>query len=165
MLANRLISVGGLLLAMVLLYMGANVEYGEEAYLFPNVLAYCLAVFALALLVFDGELLSWLKEAASFLNRWLFGIVGEGNPSRWPDVVRLIPMFIVILAYLYFSDIVGLYTTSFLAFFLITLIYTPHRPRSKTVLKNITISALFIIVIYLIFAVLLQLQTPQAWLL
>lgn len=162
MLVNRLISIGGLLLAIVLMSLGSNVEYGQEAYQFPNVLASCLAVFGLTLLIFDGDLLGWLKEIINFLWRWVFGVVGEGNPSRWPDVVRLIPAFVVILAYLYFADIVGMFSTSFLAFFLITVIYTPHRPRSKTLLKNLLIAAAFTSVIYLIFAVMLQLQTPSA---
>lgn len=164
MLAKRLTALGGLLLSVLLLSLGTNVEYGEEAYFFPNLLTYFLFGFALILLVTDGELLSWLKEILDFLWRWMFGIVGEGNPARWPDVVRLIPMFIIIIAYLYFADIVGLYTTSYLAFVLITVIYTPVRPRSRSVLKNICIGAVFTGVIYLIFSVLLQLQTPSAWL-
>ncbi|MEH6470623.1 MAG: tripartite tricarboxylate transporter TctB family protein [Halopseudomonas sp.] len=165
MLANRLISIGGLLLAAVLISLGTNVEYGQEAYQFPNVLGYCLVIFGLTLLVFDGDLSGWLKDTGNFLWRWLFDVVGANDPSRWPDVVRLIPAFVVILAYLYLADIVGLYTMSFLTFFSITVIYTPHRPRSKTLLKNLVIAALFISVIYLIFAVMLQLQSPQAWLL
>ncbi len=164
MLANRLISVGGIVLAAALLSLGSNVEYGAEAYMFPNVLAWCLIVFAVTLLIFDGNLMSWLKETASFLWRWMFGVVGEGNPSRWPDTVRLIPMFIVLIGYLYFADIVGLYATSFIAFFLIVMIYTTKRPRGRDLLKNLLISGAFTGVIYLIFAVLLQLQTPQAWL-
>ena len=164
MLAKRLTAIGGLVLALILLLLGSNVEYGEEAYFFPNLLAYFLLGFALILLISDADLLGWLKESADFMWRWMFGIVGEGDPSRWPDVVRLIPMFIIIFCYLYFADIVGLYTTSFISFLLITIIYTPHRPRNRTVIKNVFISVAFMGAIYLIFSVLLQLQTPTAWL-
>lgn len=160
MLAKRLTAVGGLALALILLLLGSNVEYGEEAYFFPNLLAYFLLGFAILLLISDADLLSWLKESADFLWRWMFGIVGEGNPSRWPDLIRLIPMFLIIIGYLYFADIVGLYATSFLAFLLIIVVYTPHRPRSGTLLKSVVISGLFMAAIYLIFSVLLQLQTP-----
>jgi hypothetical protein len=162
MLAKRLTAVGGLFLAMILLLLGTDVEYGAGAYFFPNLLAYFLFFFAVVLLMTEGDLLSWLKQAADFMWRWMFGIVGEGNPARWPDIVRLIPMFSIIFAYLYLADIVGLYTTSFLAFLLIIVVYTPHRPRSKTLVKSMIISALFTGVIYLIFSVLLQLQTPAA---
>jgi hypothetical protein len=164
MLAKRLTAMGGLGLALILLMLGSNVEYGEGAYFFPNLLAYFLLGFAIILLISDADLLGWLKESADFMWRWMFGIVGEGNPSRWPDIVRLIPMFIIIFCYLYFADIVGLYTTSFLSFLLITVIYTPQRPRSRSVIKNVFISVVFTGVIYLIFSVLLQLQTPTAWL-
>ncbi|WP_028470979.1 tripartite tricarboxylate transporter TctB family protein [Neptunomonas japonica] len=163
MLSKRLTAIGGVLLALILLVLGSNVEYGEEAYFFPNLLAYFLLAFAFVLLISDGDLLNWLKEIASFLWRWMFGIVGEGNPSRWPDTVRLIPMFITIFCYLYFADIVGLYTTSFITFLLITVIYTPHRPRSRTLFKSALIALIFTGVIYLIFSVLLQLQAPSAW--
>lgn len=161
MLAKRLTAVGGLILATLLLSLGSNVEFGQEAYFFPNLLAYFLFFFAAILLVTEGQLLGWLKQAADFMWRWMFGIVGQGNPARWPDVVRLIPMFIIIVGYLYLADIVGLYTMSFLAFLLIIVVYTPHRPRSKVLLKSLVIAILFTSAIYLIFSVLLQLQTPS----
>ena len=164
MLAKRLIAIGGLALALILLLLGSEVEYGQEAYFFPNLITYFLLVFAAAMLISEGDLLNWLKEIFDFLWRWMFGIVGEGDPSRWPDTVRLIPMFVLIFLYLYLVDIVGMYTMSFVTFLLITIIYTPHRPRSRTVVKSTIIALLFMGVIYLIFSVLLQLQTPTAWL-
>lgn len=162
MLAKRLTAAGGILLGLMLLAMGSNVEYGQEAYFFPNLLAWALMFFATVLLITEGKLLQLCSSTFDFLWRWIFGVVGEGNPARWPDLVRLIPMFVIILGYLYFADIVGMYTTSFIAFFLIIVVYTPHRPRSRTLLKSLIISALFMGAIYLIFAVLLQLQTPSA---
>ncbi|MEH6629016.1 MAG: tripartite tricarboxylate transporter TctB family protein [Motiliproteus sp.] len=165
MLAKRLISIGGLILAVLLLTLGSNVEYGQEAYFFPNLIAYFLFFFALTLLVTEGQLYDWLKNMADFLWRWMFGIVGQGNPARWPDYVRLIPMFVIILGYLYLADIVGLYTTSFITFVLITVVYTPERPRSKRLPKSLLIASIFTAAIYLIFSVLLQLQSPNALLL
>jgi len=161
MLVKRLTSIGGLILALLLLSLGSNVEYGQEAYFFPNILAYALFFFALVLLITEGQLARWIRSMADFMWRWMFAVVGEGNPARWPDLVRLIPMFIIIISYLYFADIVGLYTTSFISFLLIVVVYTPHRPRSRTLLKSLIISTLFTGAIYLIFSVLLQLQTPS----
>jgi hypothetical protein len=162
MLAKRLIALAGLIVALLLLSLGTDVEYGEQAYFFPNLITYFLCTFALMLLISEGELPSLFKSSASFLWRWLFGIVGEGNPGRWPAIVQLIPMFIILFCYLYFADIIGLYICSLIAFFLIITIYTPVRPRSTSLIKNGVISLIFISVIYLIFSVLLQLQTPNA---
>ena len=165
MLTKRLTAIGGLLLSLLLLGLGTDVEFGQDAYFFPNLVTYFLAFFALTLLITEGKLYSWLKSSADFFWRWMFGIVGEGNPARWPDLVRLIPMFVIIVGYLYFADIVGMYATSFIAFLLITVVYTPQRPRSRAVLKSTLIAGLFTGAIYLIFAVLLKLQTPSALLL
>jgi hypothetical protein len=162
MLAKRLIALGGLVLAILLLNLGLDVEYGQEAYFFPNLITYFLCFFAIILLINEGQLLALLKSTASFLWRWLFGIVGDGNPGRWPAVVQLLPMFVLLFFYLYFADILGLYFCSLITFFLITVIYTPVRPRSASILKNALISLIFISVIYLVFSVLLQLQTPSA---
>lgn len=165
MLAKRLTAIGGLLLAFLLLVLGNQDQDYADAYFFPNMITYFLVVFAAGLLISEGKLLEGLKNTVDFLWRWFFGTVGENNPSRWPDIVRLIPMFIIILAYLYFAETVGLYSTSFIAFLAIVVVYTPHRPRSKTLFKNLFISAAFMGAIYLIFSVLLQLQTPSALLL
>jgi hypothetical protein len=162
MLAKRLIALAGLVIALLLLSLGTDVEYGEQAYFFPNLITYFLCAFAVMLLISEGELPSLFKSSASFLWRWMFGIVGEGNPGRWPDIVQLVPMFIILFGYLYLADIIGLYVCSLLAFFLIITIYTPVRPRSNSLIKNGVISLLFISVIYLVFSVLLQLQTPNA---
>lgn len=164
MLVKRLSALGGVLLSLFLLSLGQDVEYGAEAYFFPNLISYFLFTFAFLLLLVDGELLSWIKNTVNFLWRWMFGIVGEGNPARWPDTVRLIPMFVIILGYLYAANVIGLYSSSFIAFSAITIIYTPVRPRSRTVIKNLCIGCIFTAVIYLIFSVLLQLQTPSTWL-
>ncbi len=201
MLAKRLTAIGGLLLSFLMLSLGTNVENGQEAYFFPNLITYFLIGLAFILLLIEGNLLDWLKEIKSNLSNFLFSDASQENSkgsnnqpapsSRYSSLYlsisqtiaspeqesiiklkklkdeffALIPMLFIIFCYLNFAETIGLYTTSFIAFALITIIYTTHRPRNKTLLKNSVIALIFIGFIYLVFAVLLKLQTPSAWLL
>ncbi len=201
MLAKRLTAIGGLLLSFFMLSLGTDVDSGQEAYFFPNLITYFLIGFALILLIIEGDLLNWLKEIKNNLLGFFFSDSSQENSksktsqpastSRYSslylsisqkltsseqesiiklkkikdDFFALIPMLFTIFCYLNFAETIGLYTTSFIAFVLITIIYTTNRPRNKTLLKNIFIALIFIGFIYLVFAVLLKLQTPSAWLL
>jgi len=163
--SNRAIALGGLVAAGFLLMAGNNVEYGEEAYLFPNILAWMLIGFALVMLVTEGNLAGWSRTAVQQAGEWFFSSRPMSDHNRFPDYVRLIPMFIILGLYLYMADIVGLYVTSYLAFLAIITVYTPKRPRARSFIKYVLIASAFMGVIYLIFAQLLQLQTPPALLL
>jgi hypothetical protein len=80
------------------------------------------------------------------------------------EFFSLIPMLVIIFVYLNVAEALGLYSTSLLAFLSIVITYTGVRPRSTKLKKNIFISFAFMGIIYLIFAILLKLQTPNAWL-
>ncbi|MFT6237354.1 MAG: hypothetical protein ACJAUT_000833 [Cellvibrionaceae bacterium] len=199
MLKKRIIAVGSLLLSLLLLSLGSNVEVGQKAYFFPNLIAYFLIGFSCLLLIVEGKLFDWLGEIKIQLSTFMFStsnktdipatqkkyrnisaysilytsisrVVSTDNESlvvlrRLRDeFFSLIPMLVIIFIYLSFAETIGLYSTSLIAFLLIVLTYTDVRPRSKKLKKNIFISFTFMGVIYLIFAILLKLQTPNAWL-
>ncbi len=162
---SRSIALGGLIAAAGLLMAGNNVEYGQEAYLFPNILASMLIGFALLMLLTEGDLAGWSRTLLLQAGEWFFSARPMSDHNRFPDLVRLIPMFIILGLYLYLADIVGLYVTSYLAFLAIVTVYSPKRPRAQSFIKYVLIASAFMGVIYLIFAQLLQLQTPPALLL
>jgi uncharacterized membrane protein YhaH (DUF805 family) len=199
MLKKRIIAVGSLLLSLLLLSLGSNVEVGQKAYFFPNLIAYFLIGFSCLLLIVEGKLFDWLGEIKIQLSTFMFStsnktdipatqkkyrnisaysilytsisrVVSTDNESlvvlrRLRDeFFSLIPMLVIIFIYLSFAETIGLYSTSLIAFLLIVLTYTDVRPRSNKLKKNIFISFTFMGVIYLIFAILLKLQTPNAWL-
>jgi len=199
MLKKRIIAVGSLLLSLLLLSLGSNVDTGQKAYFFPNLITYFLIGFSCLLLIVEAKLFCWLGEIKVQLSTFMFSTLNKKNaPSTqkryqgasaysilYTSISRvvavedknivvfkrlrdeffsLIPMLVIIVIYLSVAETVGLYSTSLIAFLLIVLTYTDMRPRSKELKKYIFISFSFMAVIYLIFAFLLRLQTPNAWL-
>jgi|AntAceMinimDraft_12_1070368.scaffolds.fasta_scaffold73004_2 hypothetical protein len=199
MLKKRIIAVGSLLLSLLLLSLGSNVEVGQKAYFFPNLIAYFLIGFSCLLLIVEGKLFDWIGEIKIQISTFMFSTSNKidkpvtqkkyRNISNYSilytsisrvvatddeslvvlrrlrdEFFCLIPMLIIIFIYLSFAETIGLYSTSLIAFLLIVLTYTDVRPRSTKLKKNIFISFTFMGVIYLIFAILLKLQTPNAWL-
>lgn len=71
------------------------------------------------------------------------------------------PMLLILVGFLLVMGWLGFFATSFIAFFLITLIYSPHRLSVRGALKGAVIAGLFLGVLYLIFVTLLRVQVPQ----
>lgn len=72
MLKKRIIAVGSLLLSLLMLSLGSNVEDGQEAYFFPNLITYFLIGFSFLLLIVEGKLFTWLQEIKGQLSTFLF---------------------------------------------------------------------------------------------
>lgn len=72
MLKKRIIAVGSLLLSLLLLSLGSNVEVGQKAYFFPNMIAYFLIGFSCLLLVVEAKLFNWLDEIKAQLLTFMF---------------------------------------------------------------------------------------------
>ncbi|UTW11548.1 tripartite tricarboxylate transporter TctB family protein [Marinobacterium rhizophilum] len=161
---NRVIAVSGLVLAVLLLVAGSNVEYGAKAYRFPNIIAYILAGFAIIMLLAEGGLLVRGNNVPAGGPSAGSGIKKIYEAIKSSDFFRLLPMFAIILAYLYLADIVGLYTCSFAAFLAIVTIYAPAELTIKAFTRYMLVSILFVGVIYMVFSWALQLQAPPAYL-
>jgi hypothetical protein len=199
MLKKRIIAVGSLLLSLLLLSLGSNVEAGQKAYFFPNLITYFLIGFSCLLLIVEAKLFDWLGEIKIQLSTFMFSasnkIDSPATQKKYQNIsaysilytsisrvvatedknlivfrrlrdefFSLIPMLVIIFVYLNVAEALGLYSTSLLAFLSIVITYTGVRPRSTKLKKNIFISFAFMGIIYLIFAILLKLQTPNAWL-
>ena len=80
-----------------------------------------------------------------------------GKPFPWK---RFLSMFGLVIVYFYVMEEIGFYTSAFLFIIAVTLIFGRKRFTSTRVLSRAVISACFTGVIYILFNVLLKVQTP-----
>ena len=118
----------------------------SEAFLFPKVLSVAMLVLAVW-----NAYRAWMRIAK----------VGVGVGGH--EFTNLLPGLVVSLGLVFFcAKFFGFYTASALSFFIVYTVYDPapitHLPSWA---KRIGITAGFMLVIYLLFAVLLQVQTPR----
>ena len=117
-----------------------------EAFLFPRLISSVFVV--LALWTFSKACLGWTK-------------VGQGISAR--QFINLLPGLIVALVYIFWATKgLGFYSATTLAFFILLSLYDPAPHGSfKTWGKRIAITAVFMIVMYGLFAQLLTVYTPR----
>lgn len=116
------------------------------AFLFPRAISVTFIVLA-----------SWnLFRAATGQSR-----VGSG--ISWKMARNILPGLVVMLALFFWAaKALGFYTSSAIAFMLIYSLYDPARLDSgKDWIKRVITTALFIAVMYGLFALILQVQTPR----
>ena len=117
-----------------------------EAFLFPRLISSVFVV--LALWTFAKACLGWTK-------------VGEGLSAR--QMLNLAPGLAVALVYIFWAAKgLGFYTATAGAFFILLSLYDPAPHGAvKTWIKRAVITAVFSIVMYLLFAQLLNVFTPR----
>ncbi|WP_048307558.1 tripartite tricarboxylate transporter TctB family protein [Halomonas sp. PR-M31] len=71
------------------------------------------------------------------------------------------PLLLILVGFLVIMERLGFFVTSFIAFFLIVMIYSPQRLGWRGAIKSGVIAAIFMAVLYLVFVSLLSVQTPQ----
>ena len=118
----------------------------SEAFLFPRLISTVFVI--LALWTFVKACLGWTKV---------------GNGLSVPQMRNLAPGLIVALVYIFWAAKgLGFYTATTIAFFILLSIYdpAPHNALSSW-LKRLGITAVFIAVMYGLFAMLLNVYTPR----
>ncbi len=115
-----------------------------EVYLFPFMVS--IALFALSALA---------------LGRDLMGL--GGHDVQPVPMLRLLPMLVIIVAYVLAIELVGMYSSSLLALFLIVFIYHPSEQLMSRLSSSALIAAGFIGLMYVLFSILLKVQTPRGW--
>ena len=118
----------------------------SEAFLFPRLISTVFVV--LAVWTFVKACLGWTKV---------------GNGLSVPQMRNLAPGLIVALIYVFWAAKgLGFYTSTTIAFFILLSIYdpAPHSALSSW-LKRLGITAVFIAVMYGLFAMLLNVYTPR----
>ena len=127
----------------------AYVSYTQtpsEAFLFPRLIATIFVV--LAVWTFIKACLGWTKV---------------GNGISTTQFKNLIPGLVVALIYIFWAaKDFGFYTATTIAFFILLSLYDPAPHKElKTWGKRILITAVFMAVMYGLFAKLLQVYTPR----
>ena len=140
--------VGSGIVAVVGVWV-AYVSYTQqpsEAFLFPRLISSVFVV--LALWTFAKACLGWTK-------------VGNGITVK--QFTNLLPGLIVALIYVFWAAKgLGFYTATSVAFFILLSLYDPAPHGAlKTWAKRIAITAVFMIVMYGLFAKLLTVYTPR----
>ncbi len=140
---HRLTAVGALLVAAGL--ATASFMPNVPGYEFPQITAMVAVVIA-AILV----LLALVPKQPV--------IAADEESIPWGGIW---PLLLILFGFLLVMGWLGFFATSFIAFFLITLIYSPQRISLRGALKGAVIAGLFLGVLYLIFVTLLRVQVPQ----
>ncbi len=142
--ASLWVALCTLLLALALYVSGALPE-NQEAYTFPNLVAIVMCLLAVTLLI----------------SEWKNRHQKSSTPPAPLSWSRLITALLIIVVYLYVVDILGFYITSWLAFLCLASLFAPEVQSLSTLVKPLLISFAFIGVLYSVFALLLQVQTPR----
>lgn len=71
------------------------------------------------------------------------------------------PLLLMLLAFLLVMRWLGFFTTSFITFLLIALVYSPQRLSVQRVIRTTAVAVLFMGGLYLIFVMLLRVQVPD----
>ena len=142
---DRLVGLGATVLGILLYALAGE----SDAYLFPRFIA--LAVGALGLAILGSTFLA-----------------ARTAPSSASDVTRswtsVVPVLAILVAYRWAMELVGFYAAAFAAFVVIVWLYSPEPTTARTAAKRVAISAVFVGVIFAVFALLLRVQTPRGFL-
>ena len=134
-----------LLLALTVAWLSFTRE-PSDAYLFPRLISSVMLLLAV-----------W-----NFC-RALFGLARVGDGLSAGTLVRIAPGVMVMVVFVYFAaKILGFYVASFTAFLCLYSLYdpAPHWAIASWI-KRIAVAAVFMLVIYGLFTMLLKVQTPR----
>ncbi|NIR28918.1 MAG: tripartite tricarboxylate transporter TctB family protein [Gammaproteobacteria bacterium] len=137
------LTAGGSLLLGVLLYWAAATPETQKAYLFPKILAATMTVLGLAMLI-----TTFVRHARD----------DNGMAVPWR---RLLPALAVFAFYLIAAEELGFYVTSWLAFAALGILYTPAESSLAGTKRCLPVSVAFLGMLYAVFVLLLNVQTPR----
>ena len=130
------------------LFYSLNWIDDERAQAFPRVVIIIIGVLSLLLLV-QTLALKRLQQAAS------------ENPFPW---ARFLIMFGMIVVYFAIMERIGFYLSAFLFFVAVTFLFGGPLKGAAKVATRLALPVVFTGVLYLLFNVLLKVQTPKGFL-
>ena len=140
---NRRLFVALLVASIVaLIFRGSYFQESSEAYLFPSIVA--MAMLGLALL-------SLFREAVDLC---------VDDFQAFP-FVRQVPVILIMFGGVGLVEVLGMYATSFLVLFLVSYWYSPQENSRQRLIRSLAFSAGFIVFIYVLFSVMLNVQLPR----
>lgn len=139
-----LIAIAVLALAAFLTYISFGHD-NQEAYLFPQIVGGSL--LGLSLLLVIREFLGNHDAAVQSIDM--------------KSLIKLLPMLVLLVGYVYCIEWLGMYSSSAIALFLIAFIYHTADSIVKRFTSSLMVAVLFTGFIYIVFSVLLRVQAPQ----
>ncbi len=115
----------------------------ERAMAFPRVVIIIIGCLSLLLFI-QTLIIKKVKESSD-------------NPFPWG---RFITVFIIIIVYFFFMEKIGFYVSAFLLFVAITMIFGRAGVTVSKAVSRVAFSVAFTGVIYVLFKIILKVQTP-----
>ncbi len=144
MLTNvRLTSAGSLLVSVFLYWASSSHGAADSSYVMPRMIATAMIVLSVALLV-----ISFTRQAEA-----------EASEASIPWG-SIFPALVIFIAYLMLAKTLGFFTTSFLAFVALGLIYAPGRTTARNAAVCVGSGLAFMVALYVVFVALLNVQLP-----
>ena len=132
-------------LGSVALFFSLGTIDEARARTFPEVVIIIMGILAALLLIQSLTVKKIKKEIAPF-------------PWR-----RFLLLFGMIVAYFFIMETVGFYLSAFLFFLAVVFVLGRTESKPIRVLPKILQAAIFTAILFLLFSVLLEVQTPRGW--
>ena len=133
------------LLAAIFLFYSLNWIGDERAQAFPKVVIIIIGIFSLLLLI-QSLALKRVKQSQA------------DNPFPW---ARFLIMFGLIVFYFIIMERIGFYLSAFLFFIAVTSLFGGALKGAAKTVSRLALPVVFTGVLYLLFNVLLKVQTPR----
>lgn len=141
--AKRLTPIFCTLLGALLFWAATGAD-NPQAYVFPKLLAAMMVLLGIVMLVMD-----WGVRA---------GQTAKSVAIPW---TKLWPVLTIFVLYMLAAQPLGFYLASWLAFAAIGIIYSPVESNLASAKRCVPISLAFLLVLYGVFVILLQVQMPK----
>lgn len=140
---NRRLFVAALVaLAAGLMFRASYFQDNSEAYLFPMIVASTILVLSLV---------SLIREA--------FDLCVE-DFQAFP-FARQLPAILMMIAAVALVEVLGMYTSAFLALAMVSIWYSPEENNQRRLVRSLAFSAGFTAFVYLLFSLMLNVQLPR----
>ena len=132
------------LVAMVagLMFRASYFQENSEAYLFPIIISGAMLALSLVSLV---------REAFDLC-------VEDFQPFPF---ARQLPAILIMVAAVALVEILGMYTSAFLALAMVSIWYSPEENNQRRLLRSLAFSAGFTAFMYALFSLMLNVQLPR----
>jgi putative tricarboxylic transport membrane protein len=131
------------LIGSILLFFSLEWIPDERAALFPKVILVIMITLSIFLLIYTFIIGKMPQE--------------EGPPIPW---MRLIVLFAFIIVYLSVMENLGFYVSGFLYLLAVTLTLDAKEITAKKAVTRVVVSGVFMAVMFVLFKIILKVQTP-----
>lgn len=140
---TRRVMVAGFVFLMSLgLFSAGYFQQNKEAYLFPIIVATVMLIC------------SFISLMREFLDLCL------EDYQSFP-FIRQLPALVFMIAGVWLVEVLGMFTTTFILLLSVSYWYSPLEDNRKRLIRSLMFSGGFCIVMYLLFAVALNVQLPR----